>query len=351
MTQSIEHQTLFEGGRDRYNTYRIPALIVAANGDLLAFCEGRRDSQSDSGQIDLLMKRSSDGGCTWSEQTIMATEPGITCGNPCPVVDQATGHILMPFCKNLADGAEPVIINGKAPRTVWLTRSTDHGHSWSAPVEITTQTKKNVWTWYATGPGHGLQLASGRIIIPCDHITGVHFDRSDPYGSHLVYTDDLGDSWHIGAILSLPGNESCALECDDEAVYLNARTRKDPGVRSFGYSHDGGLSFSKEGLHRELPEPTLYAGGCQGSLLKLPGTEAAGSRFLFCNPSGTGRERLAIHVSDDQGHTWRESLVLCPGHAAYSDLALLPDGSIACLYETGDNDCYERLVFTRFLLD
>ncbi len=347
MTQRTEPQALFEGGHDGYNTYRIPALIVAANGDLLAFCEGRRDSAGDSGQIDLLMKRSTDDGRTWNEQTLVATEPDVTCGNPCPVVDRATGHILMPFCKNLAEGSEPVIIQGKAPRTVWLTRSADHGRSWSDPVEITAQTKKNVWTWYATGPGQGLQLSNGRIVIPCDHMTGVHFDHNDPYGSHLIYTDDHGETWHIGAILSLPGNECCALECDDGSVYLNARTRKDPGVRSFGYSRDDGLSFIEEGLHRELSEPTMYAGGCQGCLLRLPGTDGTASSFLFCNPSGESRERLAIHVSEDQGRTWREQQVLCEGPTAYSDLALLPDGSIACLYECGQDNPYEQIVFTR----
>lgn len=347
MTQHTETQTIFAGGVDGYASYRIPALLVAANGDLLAFCEGRRDSANDSGQIDLLMKRSTDGGRTWSGQMIVATEMGVTCGNPCPVVDRATGHILMPFCKNLADGAEPVIINGKAPRTVWQTRSTDHGYAWSEPEEITAQTKKNIWTWYATGPGHGLQLASGRVIIPCDHITGVHYDHTDPFGSHVIYTDDGGETWSIGAVLSLPGNECCALECDDGSLYLNTRTRKDPGVRRFGRSMDGGLSFIEEGQHPELTEPTMYGGGCEGSLLKVPGADGAGSRFLFCNPSGAEREHLAIHVSEDQGSTWHEALVLCEGHAAYSDLALLPDGTVVCLYECGQNNPYERIVLAR----
>jgi dihydrodipicolinate synthase/N-acetylneuraminate lyase len=317
-------QLFFAGGTEAYHTYRIPALAVAANGDLLAFCEGRRDSERDSGQIDLLMRRSTDQGLSWGPQTLVASVAGVTCGNPCPVVDRETGILLLPFCQNMAEGDEGRIIQGQAPRTVWLTRSGDHGHSWSAPVEITAQTKKNVWTWYATGPGAGMQLAGGRILIPCDHVTGVRFDRGDPYGSHLIYSDDLGETWGIGAILSLPGNECCALECDNGDVYLNARTRKDPGVRSFGYSRDGGLSFLEEGLHRELTEPKMYAGGCQGSLLKLPGTAGRGSLFLFCNPAGKMRDRLTLHLSADQGRTWRKRLVLHEGPAAYSSMALLP---------------------------
>lgn len=347
-----EFQTLFEGGNDGYNAYRIPSLLNAANGDLLAFCEGRRDGTSDSGQIDLLMKRSTDNGRTWSTQSLVAGEPGMTCGNPCPVVDRETGQILMLFCKNHDEGGEPLIRAGTAPRTVWITRSADHGESWSEPEDITAQAKKNVWTWYATGPGHALQLASGRLIVPCDHNTGIRFDTSDPYGSHLIYSDDHGATWQIGAILSLPGNECCALECDDGCLYLNSRTRKEHGVRSFGISYDNGLSFSREGFHSELVEPRLHKGGCQGSLLKLPRTGDGGaSRFLFCNPTGENRARLTLHTSDDQGLTWREVRVLHDGPAAYSDLALTADGMIACLYETGDTTYNERLVLSRFPVD
>ncbi len=355
MTQPTESHILFDGGRDGYHTYRIPALLVAANGDLLAFCEGRRDSKSDSGQIDLLMKRSTDGGRTWSDQTVVASEPGMTCGNPCPVVDRDTGHILMPFSKNRADGGEKLIVQGKAPRTVWITRSTNHGATWSEPEEITAQVKKNIWTWYATGPGHALQLASGRLIIPCDHKISVDIPHTDEafargVGSHLIYSDDHGATWQIGAILCLPGNECCALECDDGSVYLNCRTRSQYGVRSFGRSRDGGLSFIEEGFHPELFEPCRFQGGCQGSLLKLPGAAGGGSRFLFCNPATNSeeRKRLAIHVSDDQGRTWREARVLFEGPSAYSDLALTTDGMVACLHEAGDKEYNERLVFTRF---
>ena len=349
-TSTPETQILFDGGQEGYHTYRIPALLQAANGDLLAFCEGRRDSPSDSGQIDLLLKRSADGGRTWSDQEVIVTEPELTCGNPCPVLDRDTGIIWLPFCKNLAAGGQEKITAARAPRTVWLTHSADHGRTWATPVEITAQVKKTCWTWYATGPGQGLQLASGRLIIPCDHNTGIRFDGSDPYGSHLIYSDDHGATWRIGAILSLPGNECYALELDDGDVYLNCRTRKDLGVRSYGYSRDGGLSFIEEGFHHELVEPRRFRGGCQGSLLKLPAPGGEGSLLLFCNPATAQeeRQRLAIHVSADQGRTWKEARVICPGPSAYSDLALTKDGLIACLYEAGDQRYNERLVLARF---
>jgi sialidase-1 len=157
---------LFVSGHEGYHTFRIPALVVAPGGVLLAFAEGRRHGRGDAGEIDLVLKRSTDGGATWSPIQIIASERGMTCGNPCPVVDTDTGVIWLPFCKNLADGGETLICQGKAPRTVWLTHSVDGGVTWARPVEITAAVKQPDWTWYATGPGHGIQLRSGRLVVP-----------------------------------------------------------------------------------------------------------------------------------------------------------------------------------------
>jgi len=67
--------------------------------------------------------------------------------------------------------------------------------SWSAPVEITAQVKKPEWTWYATGPGNGIQLKSGRLVIPCDHNT-----TDNRRFSHVIYSDDAGATWKLGGI-------------------------------------------------------------------------------------------------------------------------------------------------------
>ena len=133
---------LFIGGQQGYHTYRIPAMTVSTRGTVLAFCEGRRYSSSDTGDIDLILKRSFDDGRTWEPTQTVVTEPAMTCGNPCPVVDNTTGTIWLPFCKNLADGPESMIRDGKAPRTVWLTHSDDDGATWAEPIEITPAVKK-----------------------------------------------------------------------------------------------------------------------------------------------------------------------------------------------------------------
>ena len=175
----LKQTDLFVSGYGVYHTYRIPALVVSTKKTILAFCEGRKYGSGDAGKIDIVLKRSLDGGITWKEMQIIVADGDMTCGNPCPVVDQETGTIWLPFCKNLGDVGEGKIIEGKGPRTVWVTKSSDDGATWSKPVEITAEVKDPSWTWYATGPGHGIQLKSGRLVIPCDHITGKHLNRED----------------------------------------------------------------------------------------------------------------------------------------------------------------------------
>ncbi len=166
---------VFVSGREGYHTYRIPALIVAGDGALLAFCEGRKKAQSDAGDIDLLVKRSIDGGKTWGPQEVVWDDGENTCGNPCPVVDRTTGTIWLPMTWNHGKDTENQIKQntGKDTRRVFLTHSDDNGRTWAKPREITAEVKRPEWRWYATGPGVGIQLTrgpwKGRLLIPCDH--------------------------------------------------------------------------------------------------------------------------------------------------------------------------------------
>ncbi|MFH1730966.1 MAG: sialidase family protein, partial [Planctomycetota bacterium] len=148
---------LFTSGGGGYHTYRIPAIVLTRDNTLLAFCEGRKNGGGDAGDIDLMLRRSTDNGETWEEMQLVHEEGDgapITIGNPCPVVDRDTGTVWLPFCRN----------NDR----VFVTRSTDDGKTWAEPLEITRDVKKPEWEWYATGPGHGIQLAGGRMVIPCD---------------------------------------------------------------------------------------------------------------------------------------------------------------------------------------
>ena len=347
-TAWFEQFDLFNSGKDGYHTYRIPALVTTSEGTILAFCEGRKHGRDDAGEIDIVLKRSSDDGNTWSDMQTVVSEGGMTCGNPCPVVDSSTGTIWLPFCKNLADGEEGLIAQGKAPRTVWLTHSTDDGKTWVEPKEITADVKDPSWTWYATGPCHGIQLTSGRLLIPCDHIVGMHFDgQRDPYHSHVIYSDDHGSSWQIGGIVNEGTNECAVVQSIDNAVYINCRNYRGAKRRAYAWSNDNGSAFSKFGYDETLVEPI-----CQASLVRFTDEERNDrNRILFANPASTAREKMTLRLSYDECKTWPVSKLLHPGPSAYSDLAVAPNMAICCLYERGDEHPYERLTLARFNLE
>ena len=201
---------VYTSGQDGYHTYRIPALLVTKAGTLLAFCEGRRNGRGDHGDLDLLVKRSEDGGETWSEQLLIYGEPGeVTIGNPCPVVDDDTGVIWLPFCRENDD--------------VFMTHSADDGKTWADPVDITADVKMPAWGWYATGPGVGIQLQRGehrgRLVIPCDH----REDETYGNGSHTIYSDDHGATWQLSALIAPGANECQVVELADGSLKMNIR--------------------------------------------------------------------------------------------------------------------------------
>jgi sialidase-1 len=337
---------IFVSGQGGYHTYRIPALAVTTKGTILAFCEGRKFSSSDSGDIDLVLKRSLDNGKTWAETQIVWDEGPDTAGNPAPVVDRATGTIWLGMCKNLAQGHEGLICQGKAPRTAWMTRS-DDGATWAQPVEITKDVKKPSWTWYATGPCHGIQLSSGRLVLPCDHIVGVKFDRKDPYHSHVILSDDHGLTWRIGGIVPDGTNESVIVETVDGALYINCRNYLGAKRRAFAWSYDGGESFTDFGYDETLVEPI-----CQASMVRFTDEKTGDrNRVLFSNPASTNREKMTVRLSYDECRSWNAGRLLHAGPSAYSELCVVPDMTVGCLYERGQKTPYERITFAQFDLE
>ena len=137
-------ESVFVSGQGGYHTYRIPSLIVTPKGHLLAFCEGRKAGRGDAGDIDLLLKRSTDGGKTWGKTQVVWDDAGNTCGNPCPVVDAKTGTVWLLMTHNLGIDTEATIVSGKSKgtRTVWVTRARTTAATWAKPAEITKDVKK-----------------------------------------------------------------------------------------------------------------------------------------------------------------------------------------------------------------
>jgi sialidase-1 len=339
---SPEQTDLWTAGQDGYHTYRIPALLVTPKGSVLAFCEGRKTGPGDHGDVDLLVKRSTDGGRTWSPQAIVHEEGGdakITIGNPCPVVDQRSGTIWLPFCRD--------------NKAVLITSSTDDGITWSEPRELGTSVTKPDWSWVATGPGIGIQLRhgphAGRLVIPCDH----RIDRGKPrsadseWNSHMMLSDDGGKTWKISVPIRTGGNECQVIERSDGTLVVNTRMQGGwQGWRGTATSTDGGSTWTEIALERSLPCPK-----CEASFLTL-----RDGRVVFANPNPplgpdgrpTGdRIDLTLRLSSDEGRTWTHSRRLHEGPSAYSALAELPDGTLLCLYEGGGSHYREWLRLAR----
>lgn len=357
---ALEKQDLFVSGTSDYHTYRIPALLATRKGTVLAFCEGRKLGRSDSGDIDLLMRRSADGGQTWGAQQVIWDDGLNTCGNPCPVLDEKTGTIWLLLTHNRGDDNERDIKlhTARGTRTVWVCRSTDNGKTWSRPVEITRDTKDPAWGWYATGPGVGIQIRhgphQGRLVIPCDH------SYDDPqgnlrgmpveYGSHVIYSDNHGKSWKLGGVIRPKVNECQVVELADGqgTLLLDMRAYFGRSRRAQSISRDGGLTWLSPQDQPELIEPV-----CQASLIRYawPARREPG-RLLFSNPADEKRRRaMTVRLSQDDGKTWPVDRVLHEGPAAYSCLAKLRDGRAACLYERGVTNANERITFAAFSLD
>ncbi|PTX99130.1 sialidase family protein [Opitutus sp. ER46] len=346
----VEQADVYVSGRDGYHTYRIPAVIRAANGDLLAFCEGRRESGSDTGDIDLLQKRSTDGGKTWGPAQVVWDDGANTCGNPCPVLDESTGTLFLLTTHNLGQDHEREIVTRSSvgTRTVWLLSSKDHGVTWTKPIDITDAAKDPSWTWYATGPGVGIQIKSGphagRLVIPCDHNYAAPAEpKGNGSGSHALYSDDHGRTWRRSEPIRPRLNECQVAELFDGrgTLLMNMRSNRGRHCRAEATSADGGQSWTPVKDAPALVEPV-----CQASLVR----HDAARRLVFSNPADTKRVNMTVQTSSDDGQNWRRLAVLHPGPSAYSCLVPLDETTVGCLYERGEKKPYERITFARVRL-
>lgn len=342
---------VFVSGDDGYHTYRIPALLTTDKGTLLAFCEGRKGSRSDSGDIDLLLKRSTDGGKTWSDPQVVWDDGPNTCGNPCPVQDRTTGTIWLLLTWNDGRDREHAIKTYESidTRRVFVARSDDDGQTWSKPTEITETTKRPAWGWYATGPGVGIQLQrgprTGRLIVPCDY-SHTRPDGKIGYGSHAIFSDDHGRSWQLGGPIGPDTNECQIVELVDGTLLMNMRNAdRSKKTRAIATSRDGGLTWSAVDHDPALVEPI-----CQASFLRYTARPHSDrNRLLFSNPGRKDRRAdLTVRMSYDEGRTWPVARLLWANPTAYSCLTVLPDDDIGCLFEAGRDHSYQRIMFARF---
>ncbi|MFD8223991.1 exo-alpha-sialidase [Streptomyces massasporeus] len=343
----------FRARQEGYASFRIPAVVATRTGDLLAFCEGRVGSRDDFGNIDVVLKRSTDGGHTWGPLQVAARNGDSLAGNPAPVVLD-TGRVLLVHVRNAAHATEDAIRRGTVSaadgRRVWVQHSDDEGRTWSAPREITREAKRPEWRWYATTPGHAIQLTTGRVVVPANHSlppTGTDNGTEGRYnGGHCLLSDDAGATWRIGYVDDdtdgyINANETTAAELPDGRVYFNTRNDSpSPGTRADAHSADGGRTLVKP----FRPQAGLAAPVCEAAVLQLRDPDL----LLYSGPADPGfRALMTIRASTDGGTTWRPAYTVDGLPAAYSDLVRIDTDTVGLLYETGDFGAYETITFRR----
>lgn len=363
---SQERIPVFISGTEGHKSYRIPAIITLPNNDLLAFCEGRVHGSGDFGDINIVMKKSSNHGNTWDELETIVDADSLQAGNPAPVVDLTdpeypNGRIFLFY--NTGNNHEGEVRKGKGLREVWYKTSVDGGKTWSDAVNITTQVHRpkqpmtnpaynfsEDWRSYANTPGHAMQFSAGkykgRVYVAANHSAGEPKKKFEDYFAHGFYTDDHGKTFHLSDVINLPGgNEATAAEISNNGLLFNARNQKgDVRARIVAKSNDGGQAWSSISFDKNLPDPV-----CEGSILNI-GIKKGKHILAFCNAADTARrDNLTLRISFDEGNSWVKSIYLDKSpdgkkdFTAYSDIVKVNKKKIGVLYE---RDGYAQIVFT-----
>lgn len=353
-----ETTTVFEAKADGFAAIRIPAVVVTNTGTVLAFAEGRA-AAADQSRNKLVLKRSTDGGKSWGAMAVIADGGDRSLNNPCALVERRTGQVLVMFqsypagvterSERIRPGFEGIDI----VRNLLIT-SNDDGATWSAPRDVTRQTKRgHPVTTIASGPGVGIQLRrgrhAGRLVFPMNE---------GPFGRwniYAVYSDDRGATWQLGE--AAPGgmtqdnsgghvstvNEAQIVELADGTIRCNARRWAGQAVRKTCVSRDGGQSWSPVQDVPDLADP-----GCMASVCRLADSnDGPKSCLAYSGPLGGRRQNGTVCLSHDEGQTWPTRRTLVPGFFGYSCLVALPGGTIGCLYEATPSD---RIAFARLTL-
>lgn len=371
VTASIDKKVLFEAGKEGYRLYRIPGIITTVKGTILAWCEARKESKEGVNQdwttIDIMMRRSEDGGATWGERVNLtkntpgvpknpvAVEQGIgdmeqkTHNNAVLIPDAETGEIHLIFCIEYFK--------------CFYSKSSDDGLTFSDPVDITPtfESFKSEYDWrvIATGPGHGIQLENGRLVIPVWMSDGTGGNAHRPSWNSVIYSDDHGLTWERGEFFGYDSdslvypNETMGVELSNGLVMMIFRHETDNYLKGISYSADGATNWTQPIFHPELYEPVCFSSVVRYSMRP----DQSKNRILFCNPDSRGkfgerkRENLTIKMSYDEGFTWPVTRTLHAGPGSYSDMTVDSKGNIYCLYENGQEYHSEQLTVAKFNLD
>lgn len=322
---------VFDSNQPGIGCYRIPALLTAQNGDLIAAIDQRVENCGDlrsNRDINIVIRRSHDNGETWTDiETVVDYPFGESASDPSLVLDRETGKIWMLY--NYMD-----LENEKDIYYMEAVSSSDHGKTWSEPMDITSQITKPEWhdDFKFITSGRGIQISDGTLLH-----TLVNLEE----GAFLFGSDNHGESWFLIDSPLKPADESKVVELQDGSWMVNSRVAN-IGMRYIHVTEDRGKTWTS------YPDSTLVDPGSNASLVRYP-TEDDHSILLFSNTkSPDQRKNMTVRVSLDEGETWSEGKTIWPGSAAYSSLTILENGEMGLFFEKDD---YSENVFVKFSLD
>ena len=328
--------------------YRIPAMTVTPSGTVITAYDRRNDGPQDlPGNIDTMVRSSTDNGATWTDPTAAVDYPDPQgCGDPSLLTDRSTGQVHL-FC-TFSHGqvsfqdSEPGSADATDSRTLHVRHMTsdDDGRTWSKPTDLNEQVKDPAWSGIFASSGHGVQTSGGRLLQPA-----VVRDADGKHHSVNLYSDDHGKTWHHGKVLGAGTDENKAVPLSTGQVVQNSRD-VEGGRRLLSTSENGGLAFGSPTPIRDLPDPGINA----DEIRVHP--QGDDSRLLFSNPADAQeRKKLTVRLSCDNGESWSSGSVLYSGPAGYSTMAMLPDGRVGVFAEHGESESHGKLTFNALELD
>ncbi len=348
----LKRKLLFAPGDAGSKNYRIPAIITAEDGSLVVATDRRKYNQSDLPEdIDVVIRRSEDGGITWSEPLTIAEGTGVRKGFGDAGLVRTTekNGLLCIFV-----GGEGIFNNSSPsnPTRTYVCKSTDNGKTWSEPRDITGQLYGTECTvtdrqgWYASfcASGNGLQTRDGRIMF----VGAVRENSANTLSNFVYYSDDNGETWNVSQRAKLGGDESKVTELNDGTILMSIR-RQGKGPRYYTKSTDGGITWGEVSEWAEMLEPN-----CNGDIIRYTSVSDGyeKNRLLHSIPNdAVSRRNVSVFVSYDEGQTWPVKKAICPTGSAYSSLTILPDGTIGAYVEENNNTDNMSLYYNNFSLE
>lgn len=345
----LARKVIFAPGDYNSRFYRIPAIITADDGTLITATDKRKESLWDLPQnIDVVIRRSTDNGKTWSEPVTIAEGLGYAKGYGDPLLTRLqNGKILCVFAgmNGLWQSTPDSLIR------TYISESSDRGITWSAPRDLTAQLYgvdcpdpvRKKWLASFCASGQAIQTSKGRVMV----VAAVRESSEWSLNNYLFYSDDEGSTWSVSQKAMEGGDEAKIVELTDGSILMSIRN-KNKGNRYYTRSTDDGVTWSPVQQWSELKEPA-----CNGDMIRYSTEqEEKGKNILLHSIPYDEKERVnvSVFVSYDEGKTWPVGKTICAGPSAYSSLTVLKDKTIGAYIEVGDNNGM-NMVYLNFSLD